>query len=454
MAPGYSSLCVSSENVPSLDEPDNMSTLAIMAELRHYGAEILMGANNDRNGLERALAAARRGARDVNAARDLATHQQQGNSDLNFESLLGRLLDDDYHVTAIDLSGCRIGEVGAARLADALTDNTHVRQLWLRGCAIGNEGAKALALCLEQNMSIVDLFLANNDIGDEGLLSISEALATSNSTLVSLEFDDNDVAEDGLDVFIRTLSMNSSLLVASFENNPRLVWDNFKRISIVKEMLAEKRDGLELFEFVVDINADNESVSNLDASTRFEVRSACSSYMPSTSMSAGLTSQARGALANLKESGDRPNANAVKMGSFRFSIYNKANQFRNATKVRVTPKVLRRHKKNPQSASRLLPSQSKNEPLKMAHIRGPSSMATEGTSANGLDSSRSRRIRHNTEYQAVPVVKKRNTWRRHPTRRHTAEMVGCEEIFSDYNWEPFQIAANTNTVIMSLACSK
>ena len=429
MAPGYSSLCVSSENVPSLDEPDNMSTLAIMAELRHYGAEIPMGANNDRDGLERALAAARRGARDANAARDLATHQQQGKSDLNFESLLGRLLADDYHVTAIDLSGCRIGEVGAARLADALTDNTHVRQLWLRRCAIGNEGAKALALCLEQNMSIVDLFLANNDIGDEGLVAISEALATSNSTLVSLELDDNDVAEDGLDVFIRTLSMNSSLLVASFENNPRLVWDNFKRISIVKVMLAEKRDGLELFEFVVDINADNESVSNIDASTRFEVRSACSSYMPSTSMSAGLTSQARGAQANLKESGDRPNAKAVKMGSFRFSIYNKANQFRNATKVRVTPKVLRRHKKNPQSASRLPPSQSKNEPLKMAHIRHPSSIATEGTSTNGLDSSRSRRIRHNTEYQAVPVVKKRNTWRLHPTRRHIAEMVGCEETF-------------------------
>ena len=453
MAPGYSSLCVSSENVPSLDEPDNMSTLAIMAELRHYGADIPMGANNDRKGLERALATARRGARDVNVARGFITHQQLGN-DLNFESLLGRLLDDDYQVTAIDLSGFRIGEVGAARLADALTDNTHVRQLWLRGCAIGNEGAKALALCLEQNMSIVDLFLANNGIGDEGLVAISEALATSNSTLVSLEFDDNDVAEDGLDVFIRTLSMNSSLLVASFESNPRLVWDRFKRISIVKEMLAEKRDGLELFDFVVDLNADNESVSNLDVSTQFQDRSACSSHMPSTSMSMGLASQARGELANLKESGGRPNAKAVKMGSFRFSIYNKANQFRNATKVRVTPKVLRRHKKNPQSASRLLPSQSKNEPLKMAHIRGPSSMATEGTSANDLDSSRSRRIRHNTEYQAVPVVKKRNTWRRHPTRRHTAEMVGCEEIFSDYNWEPFKIAANTNTVITSLACSK
>ncbi len=118
-----------------------------------------------------------------------------------------------------------------------------MRQLWLRGCAIGHVGAKVLALCLEQNMSIVDLFLANNDIGNEGLVAISKALATSKSTLVSLEFDDNDVAEDGLDVFICTFSMNSSLLMASFENNPRLVG---KRILIFQEMLTEKRCGLTL----------------------------------------------------------------------------------------------------------------------------------------------------------------------------------------------------------------
>jgi hypothetical protein len=446
--PGYTSHCV------SLDEPANMSTLAIMAEIRHYGAEIPTGANNDRNELERALVAARQGSRDVNVAKGFATHQQQGN-DLNFESLLGRLLDDDYQVTAIDLSGCRIGVVGTARVADALTDNTHVRQLWLRGCAIGNEGAKALALCLEQNMSIVDLFLANNDIGNEGLVAISEALA-SNSTLVSLEFDDNDVAEDGLDVFIRTLSMNSSLLVASFENNPRLLGDSCKRISIVQEMLAEKRCGLTLFDFIVDVNADKKSVSNLDVSTRFQDRSVCSSYMPSTSMSVGLTSEARWALANLKESGDRSDAKAVKMGSFRFSIYNKANQFRNATKVRMTTKILRPQKKNPQSASRLPPSQRADttKPLKMAPRRSLSSRATEGTSTDGLNSCKSQKIRHSTEYQAVPLVKKRNTWRRHLTRRHTAEMVSCEEIFSDNNWEPFQIAANTNTANMSLACSK
>jgi hypothetical protein len=95
-----------------------MSTLAIMAEIRHYIADVSTGANIDCNELERALVAARQVALNVNVAKGFATHQQQGN-DLNFESLLGRLLDDDYQVTAIDLSGCCIGDVGTAQLANA-----------------------------------------------------------------------------------------------------------------------------------------------------------------------------------------------------------------------------------------------------------------------------------------------------------------------------------------------
>ena len=88
----------------------------------------------------------------------------------NFESLLERLINDDFHVTGIDSSGRRIGNRGVIRLADALADNNQVCQLWLRGCNVGNNSARALASRLEQNMAIVDLFLANNNIGDVGCL--------------------------------------------------------------------------------------------------------------------------------------------------------------------------------------------------------------------------------------------------------------------------------------------
>jgi hypothetical protein len=435
-SPRYSSLRPGAEDAPSLADPAHMSPLAMMAELRYYGADIPAGSSDDRDGLEKALLIARRGASDVNVARDFAAQRQQGDGD-NFESLLCRLLDDDYRVAAVDLSGCRIGDAGASRLADALTDNTHVHQLWLRGCSIGDAAAKTLALCLEQNMSIVDLFLANNDIGDEGLVAISDALASSNSTLISLEFDDNDVGEEGLDAFIHSLTMNSTLLVASFENNPRLLWDGFKRINIVSEMLAEKRSNFELFDFVVDLNPDDVSVSALDASSGFMERSVYSNYMPSTSMSVGVTSQVLGAQSNLKTSGDNDDSIAVKMGSFRFSIYNKS--FRSATKIRIKmPKVFGRHRRNPQSASRLpLESKSKRAhmkmPLKRASSRGQSSLGTESVSTNGLERFSTQQIHHHPEeaqrfrYRSIPRIKNRNSRRR--PRWQTAEMVRCKKSF-------------------------
>lgn len=207
--------------------------------------------------------------------------------DANFESLLERLIDDDFHVTGIDLSGRRIGNRGVVRLADALADNTQVRQLWLRGCNVGNDGARALASCLEQNMSIVDLFLANNDIGDVGLFAISDALASNNSTLVSLELENNDVSEDGLEAFLHALETNTSMLVANFENNPKLK-NGTQMLDDLQVKLKAKLEGMNLTCFVVDPdvashNGDSIGVVNL---------SVCSSFMPSTYRRAGLDSLA------------------------------------------------------------------------------------------------------------------------------------------------------------------
>ena len=206
--------------------------------------------------------------------------------DSNFESLLERLIDDDFHVTGIDLSGRRIGNRGAIRMADAMADNTQVRQLWLRGCNIGSDGARALASCLEQNMSIVDIFLANNAIGDVGLFAISDSLALHNSTLVSLELDNNDIGEDGLEAFVHALETNASMLVASFENNPRLT-NSAQMLDELQAKLKAKLEGMNRTCFVVDPDA----ASRNDDSIGLVNMSICSSYMPSTYRRAGLDSR-------------------------------------------------------------------------------------------------------------------------------------------------------------------
>ena len=205
--------------------------------------------------------------------------------DANFESLLERLLDDDFRVTGIDLSGRRIGNAGATRLAEALSDNTQVRQLWLRGCGIGDAGARALASCLEQNMAVVDLFLADNAVGDGGIGAITDALAASNSTLVSLEMDGNPVTDAGVDALMASFEHNASVLVATFDGCDLA---DPSRLTVLEGTLTKRRDGLNMVSFVVDPDAASEGGGN----SGIVNMSVCSSYMPSTYRRAGYHSQA------------------------------------------------------------------------------------------------------------------------------------------------------------------
>lgn len=241
----------------------------------------------------------------------------------SFENLLERLLDDDFRVTGIDLSGLHIGDKGAERLAEALADNTQVRQVWLRDCNIGNGGAKALASCLEQNMAVVDLFLGKNNIGDEGLVAISDALAVNNLTLVSLELDDNEVGKIGLDALASALETNTSVLVASFVNNPIAHGDDSRKVDELLKKLEAKRNELNLVSFVVDPDAASATSTSEGNRSGLVRMSVCSSYMPSTYRRAGFTSQA-GAAAYLETPGSRPDARNAIGNSHKYSVYSTA----------------------------------------------------------------------------------------------------------------------------------
>jgi len=242
----------------------------------------------------------------------------------SFENLLERLVDDDFRVTGIDLSGRHIGDKGVERLAEALADNTQVRQVWLRDCNIGNGGAKALASCLEQNMAIVDLFLGKNSIGDEGVVAISDALAVNNLTLISLELDDNEVGVRGLDSFARALEKNTSVLVASFDNNPVAHGDSSRKVDELLKKLEVKRNELNLVSFVVDpdaASANSASDGNQSGLVRMSV---CSSYMPSTYRRAGFTSQAGPAAYLSATPLSRPDLRKPIESTHKYSVYSTA----------------------------------------------------------------------------------------------------------------------------------
>ena len=62
----------------------------------------------------------------------------------------------------------KIGDDGAAALAECLKHNTSLTMLYLHGKGIGDDGVAALAECLKYNKSLTTLDFCGNVMGDGG----------------------------------------------------------------------------------------------------------------------------------------------------------------------------------------------------------------------------------------------------------------------------------------------
>ena len=74
----------------------------------------------------------------------------------------------------------------AMAVADRLHSLASLVKLDLNGCRIGPVGAARLASSLEGNATVTQLLVSDNDIGDEGAAALSE-MFKSNATLTSLK---------------------------------------------------------------------------------------------------------------------------------------------------------------------------------------------------------------------------------------------------------------------------
>ena len=121
----------------------------------------------------------------------------------------------------------RIGDVGAAALADALAVNSSLRVLWVNSCGIGAVGWRAIADALKTNSSLESLVMANNKIGDAGASASTDALATATTTsLKELCLCNCDIGDEGALALGRAwgrnlaLSMDLDLRTTYDEHNP------------------------------------------------------------------------------------------------------------------------------------------------------------------------------------------------------------------------------------------
>ena len=103
----------------------------------------------------------------------------------------------------LDLNGCRIGPVGAARLASSLEGNATVTQLLVSDNDIGDEGAAALGRMLRKNGALVEVIMDANDITPRGQRELRNAI-----------YDDSSFAALG----------GSNHILESYFHNPRNVF--------------------------------------------------------------------------------------------------------------------------------------------------------------------------------------------------------------------------------------
>ena len=106
---------------------------------------------------------------------------------------LANALTINKTLTKLDLTGSNIGVSGAVALADTLKVNRTLTELHLSRCNFGASGAAALAAAIKVNTTLTRLYLSSNDLSAAGTAAkLIDALST-NITLRSLFLTDKDI---------------------------------------------------------------------------------------------------------------------------------------------------------------------------------------------------------------------------------------------------------------------
>ncbi|KXS19418.1 RNI-like protein, partial [Gonapodya prolifera JEL478] len=118
----------------------------------------------------------------------------------------------------LDLSFCRVGDLGARAIANHLKDDRRITSLNLANNDIGGGGAQAIAKALEVNDGLGVLSLAGNRIGDEAGLAIATMLQV-NITLHTLDLSSAHLSSQSLIPLSTVLRSNTTITSFDVSNN-------------------------------------------------------------------------------------------------------------------------------------------------------------------------------------------------------------------------------------------
>jgi hypothetical protein len=146
------------------------------------------------------------------------THLDLSNSQFKTLCPISRILTTSSVLTTINLAACGIGDSSAADLAKSLRVNSVLTTLHLGENNICDIGARALAKALESNTAIVRLHLNSNTIGDQGAAYFAGSLQV-NSTLQTLILHKNRIGNSGAKRLAATLRRNNILATLNLGDN-------------------------------------------------------------------------------------------------------------------------------------------------------------------------------------------------------------------------------------------
>ena len=154
----------------------------------------------------------------MNAMEAVSRALELNRQPLELKKALYRAIANDPSLTEIDVSWLPSMQASASFLAPGLKANTFVSVLLLSNARIGDTGAADIANVLRFNKSIRQLALANDDLTSVGGSAIAHALLR-NSTLTDLNLANNKIAADAGAIFCEMLQQNNTLMTLNLELN-------------------------------------------------------------------------------------------------------------------------------------------------------------------------------------------------------------------------------------------
>ena len=132
------------------------------------------------------------------------------------------LLETRSPVTELNVNGTEIGDKGVISLSRSFEKMSTLRWLDLRWNRIGSKGIGPLALSLlkdDKDNAVQILYLDGNRIGDKGAACLAEVLKSNLCNLKELKLQKNNISDKGAKILAEALRENASLETIDLKYN-------------------------------------------------------------------------------------------------------------------------------------------------------------------------------------------------------------------------------------------